>query len=58
MQSMSGSEPDEKVNHLCMKLQYTSTIRRQTLVLGVISPLQQSTTQVCILLCLAVNKAA
>lgn len=58
MQSMSGSEPEEKVNHLCMKLQYTSTIRRQTLVLEVISLLQRSTTQVCILLCVTVNKAA
>lgn len=44
-QSMSGSEPDEEVTHLCMKLQYTSnanTTTHQALDLGVIKPLQYS----------------
>lgn len=43
-QSMSGSEPDEKVTHLYMKRQYTSTIKHQASVFAAINPLQLSMT--------------
>lgn len=46
---MSGSEPYEEVTHLCMKLYNTSATRHRALVLGVINPLQQWMTDVCIL---------
>lgn len=44
MQSAPGSGPDEKVTHLRMKLQYTSTTTHPALVLGAINPLQHPTT--------------